>query len=295
MERRAKLATGAATWIAGVLLAGTSVGCAAPVGPEPDAGSTQKLSVVEVRTWHSPADGALARFDAAARFVSVREPGLPSDALDLLGLEWPTIPAGTCTQLDADATARPAAPFRVDLRDLSPVTLRVEGDDGSAFPLALEPRAFPDVVGLVSGVVFVGPSELPSAALSPRTVSLVVGSSPLPGFELPDVPAPVQLVDATPSESAPGSFVVESSGLDLVTPAPKGDDRVAIEIVRSGVVRARCSVDPSGKLRLTSSVLGGAGEATLVVRAQRRVLRDDPAGAIDARLERALEVRLVLK
>ncbi len=292
MERRG---FGAAGLIAGFLFGGPSVGCAAPVGPEPDAGSTQQLSVVEVRTWHAPADGALARFDAAARFVSVREPGLPSDALELLGLEWPTIPAGTCAQLDADATARPASAFRVDLRDLSPVTLRVEGDDGVTFPVALEPRAFPDVVGLVSGVVFVGPSELPSVAPAPRSVSLVLGSVPAPALDLPDVPAPVELVDATPSEAAPGTFTVDANGLDLVTPAPKGDDRIAVEIVRSGVVRARCRVDAGGKLRVGSAALGGAGEATLVVRAQRRVLREDAAGALDARLERALEVRLVVK
>jgi len=275
-------------------LASSAVGCAAPIGPESDAGSTaQKVSVVEVRAWHAPSDGALIRLDAAARFVSVREPGAPSDALDLLGLGWANVPAGTCT-LPSSEPAPSANPVRVDLRDLSPVKLLVDREQ-----IDLEPRAFPDVAGLVSGVVFVAPSELVAPAFA-KSISLQVGQGQvgqgqpaITGLELPDLPAPLRLVDAVANEGS--TFSVEARGLDIATAAPSTGDRISVEVVRAGVVRARCSVDTNGKLHLDSAALGGTGDATLVVRAQRRVLRDDALNALDARLERDVEVRLVIR
>lgn len=265
------------------------MGCAAPIGPESDAGSTtQKISVVEVRAWHAPSDGALIRLDAAARFVSVREPGAPSDALDLLGLGWATVPAGTCT-LPSSEPAPSANPVRVDLRDLSPVKLLVGREQ-----IDLEPRAFPDVAGLVSGVVFVAPSELAAPAFA-KSISLQVGQGQpaITALELPELPAPLRLVDAVANEGA--TFSVDARGLDIATAAPSLGDRIAVEVVRAGVVRARCSVDTNGKLHIDSAALGGTGDATLVVRAQRRVLRDDAVNALDARLERDVEVRLVIR
>jgi hypothetical protein len=47
-------------------------------------------------------------------------------------------------------------------------------------------------------------------------------------------------------------------------------------------------------LHLDASALGGVGDATFVIRTQRRVVRDDPMNAVDARLERAVEVHVVL-
>ena len=269
-----------------------AVGCAAPVGAEPDAGTSQKLSVVEVRAWHAVADGSLTRLDAAARFVSVREPGVPSDALDLLGLAWPNVPAGACALTANDAPV-PASPVRVDLRDLSPVTLLLEGT-----PVNLEPRAFPDVAGLVSGVVFVAPSELAApfsgARASAKSISLQMGQG-LPavsGLELPELPSPLRVLDAVNND---GTFTVDARGVDILAAPARTDDRVVVEIMRAGVVRARCGVDATGHLRMDSVALGGTGDATLIIRTQRRVLRDDGINPVDARLERAVELRVFLR
>lgn len=275
MERAFRLGLVAAT----VLAAG--FGCAAPVGAEVDAGSSQKLSVVEVRAWHAVDSGALTRVDAAARFVSVREPGAPADALELLGLGWSPVAPGVCSA-NQPTEAAPSAPVRVDLRDLSPVTLLLEGA-----PVGLEPRAFPDVAGLVSGVVFVAPADW-TAPEQTKTVSLQTAAGLVSGLELPELPSPLRLVDAVAND---GVFTVDARGLDLVTAVPHGDDRTVVEVVRSGVVRARCGVDASGRLHVDGAALGGMGDATLVVRAQRRLLRDD----VDARLERDVEVRLLVR
>ena len=267
-----------------------AVGCTAPVDASEDAGgSAQKVSVVEVRAWHAPSDGALVRLDAAARFVSVREPGAPRDALELLGLGWANVPAGTCTLSPDEQPAASANPVRVDLRDLSPVRLLLDSRE----PIDLEPRAFPDVAGLVSGVVFVAPSDL-AAPVSAKGVSLQVGQGvpAVTGLELPELPSPLRLVDAVANE---GTFTVEARGLDINTAPPRDGDRISVEVVRAGVVRARCGVDASGRLHIESAALGGVGDASLVVRAQRRVVRDDLVNALDARLERAVEVRLLVR
>jgi hypothetical protein len=273
-----------------VLFAGVSfaaaVGCAAPVVADTDAGNAQKLSVVEVRAWHAVADGSLNRLDAAARFVSVHEPGAPGDALELLGLAWPNITPGACTLVGNESA--PASPLsvRVDLRDLSPVTLLLDST-----PLHLEPRAFPDVAGLVSGVVFVAPSDpiAPLAGAKGVTLQVGQGAPAVSGLELPDLPSPLRLVDAVNND---GTFSIAGSGLDILATPARADDRVVVEVMRAGVVRARCGVDASGRLHLDSSALGGVGDATLVVRAQRRLLRDD--ALLDARLERAVEVKLAI-
>lgn len=267
--------------LAATLFAG-AFGCAAPVVADVDAGSSQKLSVVEVRAVHAADTGSLVRVDATARFVSVREPGTPGDALELLGLDWAPVSAGSCT-LTAETPASASTPVRVDLRDLSPVTLLLEGS-----PVGLEPRAFPDVAGLVSGVVFVAPSGW-SAPESTKTVSLQTAAGTVGGLELPEIPSPLRLVDAVAND---GTFTVDSRGLDLVTAVPHGDDRTVVEIARGGVVRARCGVDASGKLHVDAVALGGLGDATLIVRAQRHLVRDELGTSLDARLERDVEVRL---
>jgi hypothetical protein len=263
----------------------TAMGCAAPVEAGTDAGSSSKLSVVEVRAWHAVADGSLTKLDAAARFVSVREPGAPADALDLLGLGWAPVTQGACT-LTANEPAVSSNPVRVDLKDLSPVTLLLEGS-----PVNLEPRAFPDVAGLVSGVVFVAPSDLAAPAMA-KGVSLQAANNTINGLELPDLPAPLRLIDAVNNE---GTFTVDAHGVDLVAAPAHSNDRVVVEIMRSGVVRARCGVDASGRLHIDSSALGGAGDATFVIRTQRRIVREEALNTVDARLERAIEVRLVLR
>jgi hypothetical protein len=268
----------------------TAVGCTAPVAADTDAGSTQRLSLVEVKALHNAGDGALLRLDAAARFVAVREPGLPSEALDLLGLGWQSIPAGTCAAVEE--AAAPTQGMRVDLRDLSPVNLEVRGDDGVTTPLALEPRAFPDVVGMVSGVVFVAPSF--ASVTSAKSVALSANGLALGGFDLPEPPR-LDLLGASPVGDSGSSFSVSPArGVDLVVSSVRTDERVSVDILRAGVVKTRCVLG-DGRLHLDGASLGGVGEASLLVRAQRRALRDGESGPLEARLERDVEVHLLVK
>jgi hypothetical protein len=270
-----------------------SVACSANVGAyEPTSTNSQRLAVVDVRVGQHVGDQT-AQVDASARFVSVKEPGNPGDALGLLGLGYPTIPAGTCTLEGAEAPATSAA-VRVDLRDLSPVSLELRGDDGYPTLVSLEPKAFPDVAGLVSGVVFVAPAA--SGAGAPRIAALHVGSGPAGEYELPDLPVKLQLVDAAIGEA--GVYGIDARGLDIVASgmgtAP--GDRLTFDLVRGGVLRARCGADATGRVKIDPVSLGGAGEVVLVVRAQRHVMRDEPLlGGVDARLERTLDLKLIVR
>jgi hypothetical protein len=273
--------------LAVVTFAAAAFGCSANVGAEQDAGATQRLALVEVRVQQTP-EGLAGRFDASARFVSIREPGSPNDALDLLGFGWRPVPVGVCASVEGESSAPPAAPVHVELKDLSPVALELKGDDGLSTRLGLEPRAFPDVAGLVSGVVFVAPADT-ALVSGPRTATVQAGSATFGGLDLPDLPSRLQLVDAIPEN---GTYTVAHT-LDFVASSVRDGDRLAIDVVRGGVVRLRCGVDAQGKLRIE---LGNAGEATLVVRALRRIQREDVVlGPVDARLERDIELKLLVK
>ena len=291
-----RLRAGAVSALAVASLAAASVACSATVEADPGASTAQRLAVVDIRVQGSPATfgGDALKLDASARFVSVKEPGAPDGALDLLGLTYPTVPVGTCALVSSPAPSVGNGAVRVDLRDLSPVTLELKGDDGASGLLGLEPRAFPDVAGLVSGVVFVAPPALTMLGTTPRFVTVHVPSATSSALELPDLPARLQLLDAVTTDSG---YAVNASGLDvLVPPAALPSDRLVIDVVRSGVVRAHCGADTAGRLHLDAFSLGGPGEVTLLVRAQRHVLRDDPSlGALDARLERAMDVKIVVR
>ena len=276
--------------------------CSATVEADQGGVTAQRLAVVDVRV-QTPAPASnlygtdALKLDASARFVSVKEPGAPDGALDLLGLTYPVVPLGTCA-LAYSATNTPVGnargPVRVDLRDLSPVTLELKGDDGTPTLLGLEPKAFPDVAGLVSGVVFVAPSSMTMLGSAPRLVTVRVPSATSAGLEIPDLPTRVHLVDAVATDSG---YAVDARGFDVVVPAPVlPSDRLVVDVVRGGVIRAHCGADASGRLRIDGLSLGGQGDVTLVVRAQRHLLRDDAAlGAIDARLERAMDVKVIVR
>lgn len=282
-----------------VALALVSAGCSATVVDPANVDSgAEALSVVEVRAHQSAGQvGAqIGRIDASARFLSVGKDGREA-ALGLLGLAWAPAPVGACS------TTRPTAPpasAHVDLRDLSPVSVSLLGENATDLgTFALEARAFPDVVGLVSGVVFV-PAEgatglAGAAALAGHRldgVTFSVGGRSFGGLELPELPGKLRLVGATKGAEAE-AWSVDAAGFDLTVDGELNDP-IVVEVLRAGVTRARCGFDASGKLRLDAASLGGVGEAVLLVRAQRRVLRDDAVlGHVDARLERSVEVRIV--
>jgi hypothetical protein len=265
-------------------------GCSANVIAEPTGTGAQRLAVVEVRLRANAVDPE-GRLDASARFVAVREPGVASDALELLGLTYREPPVGTCAGVDTDAALRPLPAVRVDLRDLSPVSVEIRGEEGDSSALALEPRAFPDVGGLVSGVVFVSPGMKPTRS-TPRAVVVSVAGARLGDLDLPELPR-VQLPTSVTTEEG---LVVDAKGFDLLSASTTADGRISVDVVRAGVTRARCGADASGRVRIDAASVGGPGETVLVVREQRRLLREDATlGSVDTRVSREIELKVVAR
>jgi hypothetical protein len=265
-------------------------GCSANVIAEPTGTGAQHLAVVEVRLRANAVDPE-GRLDASARFVAVREPGVASDALELLGLTYREPPLGVCATVDTDAALRALPAVRVDLRDLSPVAVEIRGEDGDSAALALEPRAFPDVGGLVSGVVFVAPGAKPTRS-TPRAVVLTVAGARVGDLELPEAPR-VQLPTSVTTEEG---LVVDAKGFDLLSATTTADGRISVDVVRAGVTRARCGADASGRVHVDAASVGGPGETVLVVREQRRLLRDEPSlGTVDTRVSREIELKVVAR
>lgn len=282
--------------LAAVALAtAAGLGCSANVGAgDPVANGAQRLAIVDVRlhSTSSPATDLGPQLDATARFVSVREGGSADDALELLGLGYREPTAGACVPSDVEVVARPVSAVRVDLRDLSPVTVEVRGElEGDTSLLQLEPRAFPDVGGLVSGVFFVAPTPRTTRS-APRVVNLSVSGARLGDLDIPELPR-VQIPSAVAADDALG---VDAAGVDVFVAGSTADGRLSVDVVRAGVTRARCGVDATGKVHLDASSLGGAGDVGLVVREQRRLVRDDvTVGSLDARVSRELEIRLIAR
>jgi hypothetical protein len=287
LEKRLPITAFLATFV----LAASALACSVTVEADPGASaSTQKLSVVDVRVHQGAAAVDALDLDASARFVSIKAPGAPGDALDLLGLAWSPLPIGACAAADSPPGVKSV---RVDLRDLSPVTIELLGDDAQPVALPLEPKAFPDVAGLVSGVVF---SVAPGSTLgsAPRYVSVGVPNATIGGLELPELPQKLQLVDAATLDG--GVYGIDVRGLDVVAPPTPAGDRLEIDVVRGGLVNARCGLDASGRLHVDAASLGGLGDATLVLRAQRRIQHEDPTlGSVDARLERSMDVKILVR
>jgi hypothetical protein len=271
-------------------LASGSLACSANVGDDGNT-SAQQVAIVEVRAHESIADARTQKLDVTARVAAIRDPGTVADAIEVLGLRWSAPPVGTCAAVAPESAG--TQPAHIELRDLAPVRVDVSSATGERVALPMEARAFPDVMGIVSGVVYATPAatQAPLAG-SVSSVELTLGASLSGALELPSLPAQLK-IDAAESE---GAYAVDANGFDLWATAKNDRDALSIEISRGGVARARCGLDGQGHLRIDGASLGGAGELSLTVRAQRNERRLDAAlGTLDVRLERVMDLRVLAR
>lgn len=178
---------------------------------------------------------ASGRMDDATRMVegSALDPNAP------LGCTWPE-----------DATL-PSADGRIELVDVGDIVLHAEGvvsARGDVSPqLALAPRAFPDVGGLVSGVVYTSRdrrTELPDGATYLFEVS---GSGAFDGFSLvadaPVAPKNVRLGGAG-FETSKAIVLRSNESVDLSwTESTEHDDRIYVTVTSAA---SSASASPSG-------------------------------------------------
>jgi hypothetical protein len=137
------------------------MGCSANVASSADLGVADAeaspvtaVIVVERSTRfddRAPLDAPAARGEAVARFVRMRSGGVDEDALRMVGAALEIPAAGSCARVsDLGAPATSGSVARaVELVDVGAVSVETEGAKTS-----LTARRLPDVVDLVSGVVY---------------------------------------------------------------------------------------------------------------------------------------------
>jgi len=259
------------------VLLGTLVfaaGCSGQVVATADADATQTYALVSVEL-SSPAGESLeaVRTQASARFL--RMPATTD--LDLAshlvgaGLELP--PVDQCTKVAVFDEERgfPLASFGpIDLIDVGAIAI-----EAGAARASLSARAFPDVVDLVSGVVYTTREAIDSFP-APATYRIeIAGSAQIAPLHL-EAPAPSPPGDVHIAAQPLGAEPVTVAREDLAlswTPG-SGDDLVYVELTSyeaSRLVRVLCSVADDGEATLPVDALPDASSAAIALhRVHRR-------------------------
>ena len=222
------------------MLAGAT-GCSATVAGEGDSEATTVTALVVVERTASDHSEAHARF--------VRSHVGDEGALDLVaGAE--ALPAvGACTAGSNGALGSRA----VELLDVGAVTL-----DANDVRTTLTARRLPDVVSLVSGVVYAARGPEDGSFGTGRYVLRVAGSPDVRAFSR-EAEAPVALASVR-VDGQDGATVVVDEVADVTWEAGAPDDVVVIDSAQTAGV-SRCAFADTGHARVSG--LQGTGVLTL--------------------------------
>jgi hypothetical protein len=232
-------------------------GCSANVSATPDVADadanarTAAVIVVE-RTV-----GEGARGEATARFMRMRDPNT-AEALRVVGatVDFPAL--GTCLSLASlgtmatqNAASAPATPS-VQLVHVGSVSLEANG-----LATSLSARQIPDVVDLVSGVVYARATEPDLLPARARYVLHVSGAADA---------EPFSVAAHAPADLAEVRVATAPSSIDLAWEAGSLDDMVYVDIVSaadSKMPTVRCAYGDSGHATLAGALV--PDEATLSI------------------------------
>ena len=233
--------------------------------------ATRLTAVIEIdRTISDLSDPGHS--SAIARFVRA---GAGDDAALRLVSASSDLPAiGTCAS--GGAPSGSAQSFKregpVELLDVGNVTIAQLSAAGTGVRSTLVARRLPDVVDLVSGVVYTarGPED---GSFGPGRYSLrVAGSADVPSFvREADAPATLSLVRVA-DQDANGTIVVDGAS-DVSWESGSERDVVVIEVTGSPSTM-RCSFGDLGHATVPAGAFGAQGTLTL-----RRIHREPFAAA----------------
>lgn len=272
------------------------IGCSAHVADSTESAGTavQKLAVLEVQVQQNSSD-TIPQLTATARFASIRDTQHSNQLLQLLGLTSNSMEPGICRQTENKVNVTPSlyeTRTRVDLHDRSPVTLELKELGRQPLTLQLEPHAFPDVVGLVSGVVFVARS--PIHILSPSNaqfISWAISNQNSSSFDLPSLP---QLSTPNQDSSLPDTLWLSQANANYSLQWVGGSfDRLSVDVIHNETTYLQCEADAHRRIQLPVTIFSNAKEVALLVRAHKRWVREDSTfGQLDIRIERTRMIRV---
>lgn len=224
--------------------------CAGLPAGDPGAASTASTGAVQADTVRSAAVLFVERRPAlshvGARFVQYT--GVPSDALpDLLGI--PVVPAQNAQGCVARADASLEG-SRAEVRLLDVGSLEVRAGDRA---LHLEPRRFPDLWNVVSGVIYSTDGDLPANTWRFSAAGAQVGR--VPAFEVearsPDELSSVQLAEQSLTEGA--TAVLPRRGFSVRWARGDRDDAISVVFEQAGAEgtsRVVCTARDEGSLEV---------------------------------------------
>jgi hypothetical protein len=249
----------AAIWfICSASVGGVGLGCSAPVGATPGVSASGEASASEplvasaalVLIERTVSPGARvedsARAEAIARFVRMRAGSVDDEALRMVGAAVDLPSVGACQVLRPANPARAAdteAARAIELVDVGSVSIETNG-----VSLSLPARRLPDILDLVSGVVYSTRAPDPEALPSEATYVLrasgraslnaaVEGGDPGPFVIAAVAPAalgaPLTLTGALSGTSNATSNAVSTPGSDTLLVGGQ-DARTSGPIVLSG-------------------------------------------------------------
>ncbi len=136
------------------------MGCSANVASSAEVADAEASPVTAVivveRSTRYDDHAETSRGEAVARFVRMRSGVVDEDALRMVGAAVEIPAAGTCTRVSSAIAASAPVARAVELLDIGAVSLEADGAKTS-----FNARRLPDVVDLVSGVVYTGRGEEP--------------------------------------------------------------------------------------------------------------------------------------
>lgn len=284
------------TLVAPLVLAASASACTGTVvasESDADTSSVHTLLVVEQST---PATvDELSRSQVSVWFLRAADEQTASDATRLVTdvLELPE--EGTCVAMGP-------APSREMPARLTPIELAFAGDvhvEAGASRADLAVRAFPDVAGLVSGVLYTARSQNGLDLSSDRLLRLrVSGAGELVGFDA-SVEAPLPpsgvAVDGVAASSAEAS-VRRAQPFHLSWTAVGADDVVYVDVMPmpgSTTDRVRCAAPDNGHLQIPAFAVPEADKMILSVhRVRDAALRTDSGEMGTAHFDLAVTARV---
>ncbi len=283
------------------VLALTGSGLAACTGnvaaseADADTSSVRALLVVEQSAPVSAGDAA--RSQASLWFLRATDDTAADDATRLVTDELQLPQEGECIALGP----RPAAEIPATL---SPVELAFAGDvqiqvGSSRTELAV--RAFPDVAGMISGVVYTARKQTMLDLATDRTVRIqATGAAEMPPFsalsEAPPMPTGLT-VDGFPASNAELT-VHRGRPFTLTWTSGAASDLIYVDVVSAvgdSQERVRCVASDAGRMQLPASAVPDAEAMVLTVhRVRDAALRTESGDAGTAHFDLAVTARVAV-
>ncbi|HKQ69117.1 MAG TPA: hypothetical protein VJT73_07250 [Polyangiaceae bacterium] len=262
---------GAAALLAGML----ATGCSGSVASASDASTTSTHALLSVeRTSAAGDEPSSVRAHASAYFVRLQSGADRSLAARLVGAAGVLPPVGQCENVGvlSDQGMPLASLGPVDLADVGEVLL-----EASATRATLAARAFPDVVDLVSGVVYTTRDLVADSLPAQGTYTFrVSGSGSLPAMALAArAPAPASDLTVAGIKLGAESITVPRADLGITWQPTEGTDLVYVELSSTDdgpLERVRCSFANAGRAVIALAALPRATNQSITV---HQVHRED--------------------